>query len=153
MAVSKAHRASNDRWDAANMAYQTVKVKKKLLDDFKAACAARGDKVNTVLRQAMERYVNETPMGADDDGANDGSAAADDDDLDRSMIFDWIWHSPADKNHVVYTYLHKNFGYAETCKAAFDAIKQAEGFEQKWALIDRLIEQVQAHIDALHERG
>ena len=39
------------------MAYQTIKVKKTLLEDFKAACAARGDKVNTVLRQAMEEYT------------------------------------------------------------------------------------------------
>lgn len=61
MAVSEAKRASNDRWDAKNMAYQTVKVSKSLLDDFKAACAARGDRVNTVLRMAMERYVAETP--------------------------------------------------------------------------------------------
>jgi hypothetical protein len=42
------------------MAYQTVKVKRALRDDFRAACAARGDKVNTVLREAMEKYVAET---------------------------------------------------------------------------------------------
>ena len=48
---------SQDRWDAENMAYQTVKVRKTLLDSFKAACAANGDKVNTVLRDAMENYV------------------------------------------------------------------------------------------------
>lgn len=57
MAVSEAQRRANQKWDAENMAYQTVKVKKTLLEDFKAACAARGDKVNTVLRQAMEEYT------------------------------------------------------------------------------------------------
>lgn len=57
MAVSEAKRASNDRWDAENMAYQTVKVSKALLTEFKAACVARGDRVNTVLRRAMEDYV------------------------------------------------------------------------------------------------
>lgn len=61
MAISEAKKASNARWDAKNMAYQTVKVSKPLLDDFKAACASRGDRVNTVLREAMERYVSETP--------------------------------------------------------------------------------------------
>lgn len=65
MAVSEAKRASNDRWDAENMAYQTVKVNKALLTEFKAICAAKGDKVNTVLRRAMEDYVaqahEETP--------------------------------------------------------------------------------------------
>lgn len=57
MAVSEAQRRANQKWDAENMAYQTIKVKKTLLEDFKAACAARGDKVNTVLRQAMEDYT------------------------------------------------------------------------------------------------
>lgn len=54
---SDAKRAANGRWDAANMAYQTVKVRRELLEDFRAACAARGDKVNTVLRRAMEAYT------------------------------------------------------------------------------------------------
>lgn len=57
MTLSEKKKASNLKWDQANMAYQTVKVSRRLLDDFKAACAARGDRVNTVLRQAMERYV------------------------------------------------------------------------------------------------
>lgn len=54
---SDAKRAANQRWDAANMAYKSVKVRRELLDDFRAACAARGDKVNTVLRRAMEVYT------------------------------------------------------------------------------------------------
>lgn len=58
MAVSEAKKASNARWDADNMAYQTVKVRRQLLEEFRAACAARGDKVNTVLREAMEQYVS-----------------------------------------------------------------------------------------------
>ena len=57
--VSEAKRASNDRWDKENMTYQTVKVRRELLEDFKAACAANGDRVNTVLREAMERYIQE----------------------------------------------------------------------------------------------
>lgn len=58
MAVKQSQRAAADKWDEKNMAYQTVKVKRVLLDDFKAACKARGDKVNTVLREAMENYVD-----------------------------------------------------------------------------------------------
>ena len=72
MAVSEAKKASNAKWDAKNMAYQTIKISRPLLDSFKAACAARGDRVNTVLRQAMERYVSETmerdSKGADNEG-------------------------------------------------------------------------------------
>ena len=64
MAVSEAKKASNARWDADNMAYQTVKVRRQLLEDFRAACAARGDKVNTVLREAMEDYINRSRDGA-----------------------------------------------------------------------------------------
>lgn len=57
MAVSDSQRRAAQKWDAENMAYQTVKVRRALLDDFRAACAARGDKVNAVLRQAMEAYA------------------------------------------------------------------------------------------------
>ena len=57
MPITDARRRANQKWDAENIAYQTIKVKKTLLEDFKAACAVRGDKVNTVLRQAMEEYT------------------------------------------------------------------------------------------------
>ena len=57
MAISEAKKKSNYKWDKENMAYQTVKVSKRLLTDFKTACASRGDKVNTVLKNAMEKYI------------------------------------------------------------------------------------------------
>jgi len=58
MAVTKEQREAIKRWDNEHMAYQTVKVYKKLLADFKATCASRGDKVNTVMRLAMQNYVD-----------------------------------------------------------------------------------------------
>ena len=54
-----ARKPAQAKWDAENMAQQNIRVKRELLDSFKAACAARGDRVNTVLREAMERYVKE----------------------------------------------------------------------------------------------
>lgn len=73
MTVSKSQYDAQRRYDAANMTYQTVKVSKALLTAFKAACAANGDKVNTVLRLTMEDYVkrseqhtNTTPGDKDD---------------------------------------------------------------------------------------
>ena len=39
------------------MAYQTVKVNKKILEEFKQVVSDRGDRVNTVLRQAMIDYI------------------------------------------------------------------------------------------------
>lgn len=59
MAVSDAKRKSNEKWDKENMAYQTVKVRRELLEQFKATCAERGDRVNTVLREAMENYITQ----------------------------------------------------------------------------------------------
>ena len=65
MTVSKAQYDAQRRYDAANMTYQTVKVSKALLTAFKAACAANGDKVNTVLRLAMEDYVKRSEQHTD----------------------------------------------------------------------------------------
>ena len=68
MAITKAKRASNDKWDAENMAYQTVKVRRELLDAFKKTCSERGDRVNTIMRLAMQNYVDnpEKPQWADE---------------------------------------------------------------------------------------
>ena len=57
--VSEKQAASRDKYDKAHFAYQSVKIKKELLADFKAICAERGEKVNTVLRQLIEGYVAE----------------------------------------------------------------------------------------------
>lgn len=57
MTVSQNKRRTNDAWDAENMAYQTVKVRKELLQSFRAAVAANGQRVNTVLKSAMEEYI------------------------------------------------------------------------------------------------
>lgn len=57
MTVSQNKRRTNDAWDAENMAYQTVKVRKELLQSFRAAVAANGQRVNTVLKNAMEEYI------------------------------------------------------------------------------------------------
>lgn len=59
MATNPTQLAAAKKWDDAHMACQTVKVRRELLDSFKAACAARGDRVNTILRETMENYVKE----------------------------------------------------------------------------------------------
>ena len=55
--VTEAKKATNKSWDDKNMAYQTIKIRRELLEEFKSACARNGDKVNTVLREAIENYV------------------------------------------------------------------------------------------------
>lgn len=73
--TSDAQRRAKINYDKANMRYQTVKVSKALLTAFKAACAANGDKVNTVLRLAMEDYVKRSEQHTDVmPGGQDNSA-------------------------------------------------------------------------------
>lgn len=59
MPMTEKQKAARDKYDKENMAYQTVKVQKALLDEFKTLCKANGDKVNVILREAMEKYVEE----------------------------------------------------------------------------------------------
>lgn len=61
--MTEAKKKARDKWDKENMAYQTVKVPKALLEEFRATVAARGDRVNTVLRKAMENYIEEQERG------------------------------------------------------------------------------------------
>ena len=47
----------NKKYDSENMAYQTVKVRRELLEEFRQCVQDNGDKVNTVLKNAMEKYI------------------------------------------------------------------------------------------------
>ena len=58
MPVSEAKKASNKKYDDEHMAYQTVKVNKELLQRFRQAVQDRGERVNTVFKEFMERYIN-----------------------------------------------------------------------------------------------
>lgn len=69
---TEAQKRARDNYDQRVFAYQTVKVKKELLQAFREACAARGDKVNTILRQAMERYVQEETGSPSSDAGKEG---------------------------------------------------------------------------------
>ena len=59
MPLSEAKKKSNLKDDKENVGYQTVKVKEELLQEFRQAVQDNGDKVNTVLREAMETYIKE----------------------------------------------------------------------------------------------
>lgn len=54
---SEARKKAKLKYDNANMAYQTVKVKKTTLEEFRRIVQDNGDKVNTVLRSAIEDYI------------------------------------------------------------------------------------------------
>lgn len=55
--VSEAQKKARNKYDSENMDRVTVKVKKELLQEFRQAVQEAGDKVNTVLREAMEEYI------------------------------------------------------------------------------------------------
>lgn len=59
MTLSDAKKQANKRYDDKNMAYQTIKVKRDLLQRFRQAVQDNGQQVNTVFREFMERYVKE----------------------------------------------------------------------------------------------
>lgn len=56
-AVSKAKRASNDKWDAANMAILRCKVRNKTAEDFKKYAQERGTSVHALLKGYVERCL------------------------------------------------------------------------------------------------
>ena len=72
MPVSEARRRANAKWDAANTTTYGVKVPKALLEQFRAVAQENGEKVNTILRRAMEEYVAKysTDTGQDTGGEN-----------------------------------------------------------------------------------
>lgn len=57
MSLTKAQLDSNKRYDQKNMAYQTIKIRRATLEEFRRLVQLNGDKVNTVLRQAIEDYI------------------------------------------------------------------------------------------------
>lgn len=144
--ATKAQRAAADKWDKEHgMVYQSVKIRRELRDNFKAACAAKGQKVNTVLREAMQRYVEEAAAGATvDTSTNAGTIPCE--------ISGAIWHSPTDTGHRVYYALHDNPTLAKSYQLAFDAIMRAKTDSQWATMIDNLIQRVRARIDADGEK-
>ena len=68
-AKTAAQKKARDKYDSENMTYQTIKISKSLLTDFKKQVTNNGEKVNTVFRNFMIDYTygnsetenNETP--------------------------------------------------------------------------------------------
>lgn len=57
--VSPAKRKSNNKWDKENMVVLSCKVRKEYADRVRACCAANGDTVNSILRDALDKYLEE----------------------------------------------------------------------------------------------
>lgn len=61
--VSPAKRKSNNKWDKENMVVLSCKVRKEYADRVRACCAANGDTVNSILRDALDAYLEEKGEG------------------------------------------------------------------------------------------
>lgn len=57
--VTSAKRKSNNAWDKANMTVLGCKVRKDYADRVRAVCAVHGDTVNALLRDALDKYLEE----------------------------------------------------------------------------------------------
>lgn len=55
--VTRAKRATNNKWDSENMTVLGCKVRKSIADDFKAACKAVDTSPNAVFRYALEEFM------------------------------------------------------------------------------------------------
>lgn len=61
--VTKAKRASNNRWDAQNMSVLTCKMKNETAASFRAACKLAGTTPNAVFRAAAEDLIEKVKAG------------------------------------------------------------------------------------------
>lgn len=135
-----ARKPAQDKWDAANMASQNIRVKKTLLDDFKAACAARGDAVNGVLRECMERYVTEYDAMKDFEQETGNAYKL------PGCVASLMWHNAKDESRTALHYLWSNPDYSATLMIEFDAINQAVDRKTAKRLCDELEAKVLEHM-------
>ena len=61
--VTKAKRASNNRWDAQNMSVLTCKMKNETAASFRAACKLAGTTPNAIFRAAAEDLIEQVKAG------------------------------------------------------------------------------------------
>ena len=65
LAVSAKKKASNAKWDSANMSTLGCRVKKTQAAAFKAYCEARGKTSNTVLKDYVLECIDEQDEGGE----------------------------------------------------------------------------------------
>lgn len=61
--VTRAKRANNNKWDAANMTVLGCKIRKDKAEEFKTACKLAGTTPNAVFRAAAEDLIEQVKEG------------------------------------------------------------------------------------------
>ena len=59
MSLSESQRRANEKYIKANYARIAVSLPKEIVDKFKAICADNGVSYNSVVREAVEKYIEE----------------------------------------------------------------------------------------------
>ena len=59
MALSDAKRRANNKYIAKNMTVLGVKVRKEYADEVRKVAKERGDTVNSILKAALDQYLNQ----------------------------------------------------------------------------------------------
>ena len=57
--VTRAKRATNNKWDAANMTVLGCKVKRDEADAFREACRMAGTSPNAIFKAAIDEFMRE----------------------------------------------------------------------------------------------
>ena len=57
MPRTEAQKRADAKYKASTMAQQNIAIRRETLEQFKTLAAENGDKVNTVLREAIESYI------------------------------------------------------------------------------------------------
>ena len=55
--VTRAKRASNNKWDSENMKVLACKIRREQAEAFQAACRLRGTSPNEVFRAAIDDFM------------------------------------------------------------------------------------------------
>ena len=59
MALTEAKKKGNRKWDAANMATVSVRIRKEKAERFKQAAAAMGKSTGEIIRECIDRTIAE----------------------------------------------------------------------------------------------
>lgn len=57
--VSPKKRAANNKWDRENMTILGCKVRKDYADKVRDKCRERGESVHSVIKAALDQYLNQ----------------------------------------------------------------------------------------------
>lgn len=56
--VTQAKKEANQAWDRKHMTTLCCRVRREYADKVREACAAQGDTVNGVIKEALDQYLN-----------------------------------------------------------------------------------------------